>query len=900
MKINNVCCILKSDTVEELDSSYSYNVQTGEPEQKSGWKGTTYYGTVPVGMEYRSKKPVFIPESDIVGEVQVLMYDIDNNYLGYRSTTSGNTDMCELDINTYKVLVNFRVSSNYNSNRERIWYYCGYPVEAIYSKLEKALKRENAQMFFRETLNGNVSLVGKDYMYVNTANLEQNMLFAFFTNGKLKAKSVFNRTDCKFDPLKKSVTLKLSPVDKYTDILNRYEDTFDLMKMTPRSAPPKITPLTLTKRMALQVYIKGANDVTTIANGAYWQNDVNEVVDSDSDLTGKYHFAKDYTFKEIHIETFSGYGNGTYVQIANEDTWKSVSKESESFYHDIHFEKMYSAGDHVSGDDATNLMVNGGHKFSDDVGMHAADVSGTGTSHSGTVLVDVYKIQIRRVYTSVQAMFVEFQSEYFYVIDNVDNGFKMSSGSGKYKMISGSSSEIIYLGENIINYDIYTRIIADVDKVQINGTEQTLYNLPYDDFTYTRANYKKCIGVADSPYWKFYQASALLNEPTKYGMDDYGKYFTSNFNSLGTLDNKPIPISRSSWANTSIWFAYTFLYWDQDYESKYRTEYTLKDAYSLSDVISALLKAINPEITHQATSEFSNFLYGGSGMSLGENQVFISPKSNVLKSNYDQAAKKAEITFKQLMDMLKECFRCYWFIDEQNRFRIEHISYFLNGFSYSSPQIGLDLTTEHDKFNKKTLIYRQEEIEYSKSELDARYEFSWSDDSTDLFGNNIIDINSQYVQKDKVETVSPDLFDADIDFMLFAPDKFSSDGFALILANKETKKVPIVKMTSYFKDSEYDYAYTASVQNWYASWLYLIGFYMYDMPARRIECSGIFNQPHVQRLKMSMSHSFQYSDYNDPDLTKLVKTALGNGLIDEVSINLSTRLIAEKVIYEPL
>ena len=903
MKLDNKCYVLKSNIAEELDETVSYDVQTGEGTIRSGWKGTESYFNVQQGYIGSDKKPIFITESDILGEVQVLMYDDENNYLGYKSVYANDSNVCELDIDTAKILVNFQISQNYNKNRLRIWFYCGYEVNAIYSKLEKVLKHENSQMFFRESLNGNIVLSGKDFQYVYSANLEQNMLFAFYSNSVLKAKNIFNKTDCKFDTYKCIANLKLSPLDKYTDILNKYEDEYDIIKLAP-----KITQLTLTKRLALQVYIKGANDITTIANGAYWQDDVNEVVDDNNLLTQKYYFAKNYDFKEVHLSGLPAAVNGSFTQLANVNSWKSAAysknEKKTQYYCDIHFEKVYSANDSVSGDDAVHLMVDGGRKFSNDTSMHVADISGTGGSYSGVVLVDLYKIQLRFSYTAdfTEPVTVMYESQYFYTIDDANNGFKMKNGTGLYKMRYYSSPEFssFYLGENVIEYEIFTRIIADIDKITVGGAEQALYDIPYDDFTYTRANYKKCIGISAPDYWRFYQTEALSDEPTKYGQDDYGKYFSSNFAALITLNNKPIPISRNSWANTSIWFAYTDLYWLQDYESKYRVEFPLKDAYHIADVISVMLKKINPEIKHEATSAYSNFLYGTGEISLGQYALYIAPKSNVLKGNYDQAAQKAEITFKQLMEMLRDCFRCYWFIDNQNRFRIEHISYFLNGFSYSSPSIGLDLTSKFDKFNKKKALYCQEELEYSKSELDSRYEFAWSDDSTDLFGNNSIDVNSQYVQKDKTENVNPDLFSADIDFMLFAPDKFSSDGFALIIANKETKKVPIVKY-DYFKDSDYIYAYSASVQNWYASWLYLIKYYMYDMPAYNIDCSGIYelNAPTLQGLKKSMSHSVQYSDFNDPEIIELVKTTIGNGLIDEVSINLSTRLITEKLIYEP-
>ena len=202
-------------------------------------------------------------------------------------------------------------------------------------------------------------------------------------------------------------------------------------------------------------------------------------------------------------------------------------------------------------------------------------------------------------------------------------------------------------------------------------------------------------------------------------MDDYGDYFTSNFLNPYTdlFYGKPIPVSRSAWANTSIWVTFSDSW--RDFEAKFRLEYTLKDAYSLADVISTMLKEIDPRLKHEGTSEYSQFLYSGTSplsFDTARNgyKVYIAPKSNVLKGNYDQAAQKAELSFEQLMDMLRNCFRCYWFIDEYNRFRIEHISYFLKGMSYTNPTSQFNLTQELDKIS---LIKKQHYIAKKKMSL---------------------------------------------------------------------------------------------------------------------------------------------------------------------------------------
>ena len=72
------------------------------------------------------------------------------------------------------------------------------------------------------------------------------------------------------------------------------------------------------------------------------------------------------------------------------------------------------------------------------------------------------------------------------------------------------------------------------------------------------------------------------------------------------------------------------------------------------------------------------------------------------------------------MKMLRDCFRCYWYI-EDNKLKIEHISFFMNGGSYNySAQTQLDFTKLKDQFNKKLTAYFQSEIEFDKSELNQR------------------------------------------------------------------------------------------------------------------------------------------------------------------------------------
>jgi len=917
METKNKFYVLKSNLDAKL-STYSYNVSTGESQVVADTYGfPTSFSIVGNRANNVNYKPVFVLAPDILYyNIDVLCYDNSGNLLGHKSDTyryTGGRKILELLAGTTEIKVNFNTpAKDYSQEDARIWFYVGYEVISHHKKLELQNKKENGQMFFRESLNGTSKLFGDDYNFVESAYLEQNLIFIVCDKeGNYIAKNNFNKTDCKFDRCKHSVQLKLSPEDKYSQILDKYDNTYDIIKLAPA-----ITRLTLTKRMAYQIYIAGANNITTVANGTYWEDDVNEVIDDYELLKNKYYFAKVGDSKyEIHLEGFNYDINTTFLVDKNSSVWNATSQVhvwidgQETVYTmpaSIKFTKIRNAGTaQQEGDPWAYMLIDGTSDGLINVG--------TDESPSYVYAGDAYRIEI---YTGLNGTGTKIYQSYHLFCTNNTNGFLMSPGEDTYIMVrieqpipmKNPEPERFSLGNNIIEYAICARVISDIDEVIVGGETYRLYDIPNDDFTFTRANYKKCIGIIGLT---LHQVAATSEKPTKYGMDDYGRYFTSNFlGSMSFLYGRPIPVSRSAWANTSIWVTFGDS-WVTDFEAKFRKQFTLKDAYALEDVISAMLAKIDPNITHEGTSDYSQFLYSGTSPISWDTarngyKIYIAPKSNILKGNYDQAAQKAELTFEQLMKMLRDCFKCYWFIDDQNRFRIEHVTYFLKGMSYTNPVVQFDLTQKFDKFNKKQALYCQQNTEFEKTELTSRYEFAWMDDCTDLFGNNSIDVISKYIQKDKTEDVNADTFSSDIDLMLYCPDKFNPDGFALLVARASDGKVPIVS-SSAFKDDEYigpmgDGSYSATPQNYLASWLYLMRYYTFDMPANNIEYDGLIltDAMRVKGIKKCMKHDIEFpSSQLSININQLIKTEIGNGYIEEVSTNLDTNMTKIELRYEP-
>lgn len=832
-------------------------------------------------------------------------------------------------------------------------------VRPHYKELNKKYAKESGQEFFRVSLDGKINLFGSDYEIISQSSIEDQLVFIVDKYNNTSKKWVeyyrgeFSKTDCKFDHDKKKCELKTTTIDNYTEVMNKYENTYDLIKLAP-----EISKINLHKRSLMQVYVRGANSITNFFGGTYWEDDVNESIDDNAALINNFYFS--------YIKS----GNEFYIGNSNEAGVNGVYAGTNGYYSNWNGYTCY-------------LEKN------PDAQPPFTDVS--------------YFIMIKRnsdnkvLYKSETAVNIDDETLFSEDRDYTnDKHLRYTS-----KLIDVENAKNSCTISNLFTYRIYRRLLCDVDTVEDSEGVKNTYDLPSDDFVADNRNYKKCIGLKGG---MFFCTSRAVDEPTKYGLNDYGQYFTNQFIPSSTGLGRPLPISKNSWANASLWYVYDSFY--EYFEEKLRKQHVLKDSYSIGAAIKAILKKIDPTLSHEPTAEYSQFLYGTTNpLGLARFYVYITQKTNILKGDYDQPAQKAETSLEELMKMLRDCFRCYWYI-EDNKFKIEHVYFFMNGGSYSSrSNYQLDFTKLTDQFNKKLSSYFQSEVEFEKSDLNQRYEFAWMDDVTDLFGGVTIDVKSNYIQKDKTEEINIAQFSSDVDFMLFNPSNFSDDGFALLCPIKNEKLIPqstrnetclsntsgmpysnsryrldiyavnagtyrlkgrdrgAITVASLFTDltlssrvhSYFSYSiapeggvtldntisipqsgylavsvitdeidqmslhregytlpittvrnlidengdnYTAIAQNWYASWIYLQNFYLWDMPAQNIE-SNVIEYLYARDVKKCMKHTIEFPSEEDLDELELVKTAFGNGKIDEMSFNINTRQAKVNLLYRP-
>lgn len=809
------------------------------------------------------------------------------------------------------------------------------PVHPIYKDdVSLDYDMESSEHFYRAKLSGKLTFVRDDFALIYSApfdtvfyiHIEKSddfgRTFAPYYTGK------FMLTDCTVTVSDEKITTQLDISDNYTNVLAGIENEYDLIPLAP-----EIDPLLIQKRPLIQVYSPGDSVVSCFISGMSWEQDVTEPETNEVTLQNKYHFALNTVLMEMNVTgTGPQDAQGLYVGSMDDGSTRDV----------------YS-GQLNTSNRAYYIQV------SNRQGMTSGD--------GGDLLMWMFTCQLRR--SSDGAIL------YSYSVISATQ-FKGTT----FTMKSESDSTTMSVDMKI--YPLFARYITDASEI----LGQQTYELPSDDIVADNRNYRRVIRYGISIA---YISNNYSSTPTEYGRADNGMYFTTPYS---VYNQKFYPIARSTWRYASLWFGFYLA--DARFEEAGRKTYVLRDAYPVASVIQTLLNQFAPDITHKGTPEYSEFLYGAKNPISGETfRLYVTQKSNILRGEYTQPAQKAPTTLKEFTNMLKNVFQCYWFIDAEKRFRIEHVSWFKNGGTYSgTPSVGYDLTTLVNIRNGKPWAFAATEYTFDKGDMPERYEFGWMDDVTEAFEGKAIEVLSPYVQAGKIEEVNVANFTSDIDLMLLNPSEMSNDGFALFaavlgnaLASDDSGLIPGFGGSSgkdgyttptypvrpefwgqkgqlsisptggtgrvvFYKGDEvistqgsfsgtgvlqdvtvtipegatamaflatgsltvYTYGLRVesllelpyvtmtienveyTMQNGFLAMFYLQPtFWLYDMPASRLRVNGVATAAKGISRKKKQTISFPVGN-TDPDTLQLIKTLVGRGEIDKISINLCSRM----------
>lgn len=594
--------------------------------------------------------------------------------------------------------------------------------------------KEAEQEFFRQTLTGSLTFVGPDFEAIMATDIDTEFSLRLQYNqgaGWLEAwASTFAMTDCAVNLDRRTIIVKPTVQDAYTDILAGYDNEYNLWEL-----PTASVPVDLFKAPILQIYAAGDAEVMNKQGGQTWGIEVDNATSLPSTIENNYHFAAASYFSRVVLSPYGIQSGTTAVQIAGTYVGSATVTSSSS-----------------SGQTWEGSLISTEHP----------NIVITRTRVSN---YNVYTVTIKDTATGTTLYSVsDYRSSGEGIVD--PPAFQINPASG--------ATGIITFAEYLLP-TVYTRYIFDNAAPDILGLD--VYRLPDVDILPANAMYRYC---AKDRSHSFYISDRLSDEPTQWGnagTQGGGKYYLPP---AGTPGQTFYPIARNKWgAGVSLWGEY-FEAFPQT-EQLLRTTVTVPDCYTIPGVISALLAIVAPGITHEPTEEYSRFLYSATNPLTGEAAFLLTmtQKTNITRGQYTQAATKTPVSLAMICGMLRDVFRCYWFI-EDGKFRIEHVQYFRNGSYSGRKSVGVDLTQLQYLRNGKMWAFGQNEYSYNKQNIPERFEFGWSDDVSDLFEGEPISVLSKFAQKGLTEEVTVSEFTTDLDYAFAHAEDMSEDGYFLI------------------------------------------------------------------------------------------------------------------------
>ena len=446
----------------------------------------------------------------------------------------------------------------------------------------------------------------------------------------------------------------------------------------------------------------------------------------------------------------------------------------------------------------------------------------------------------------------------------------------------------------VYSASMWGRIITDESTVDGNSTNP----IPNPDISSETYNYTRALGIdvgsnitlsddhqTDSQRFGTFDSTAL-----HFADQYFGQLILAPSSGIGSL----YPVTRAEWKYFSIWFHFdSALRTIQDEGS---TE-LMTVAYQLHDSFEKVMKQLNVNYNHSNTDTYSEFLYPtGNNPISSETQpeLLITPKSNILVGDYDQPAQRALIKLSEMLKLYQYAYNLFPIIEAgSTRVRLEHLHWFENGGSYSSPVIGADLTTLKEAQTKKNWDHATGRFSFEKQNLPEQILTKWADQGSEPFDGYPIEIISKFVQKGNINERVIGRFSADIDFAQANTSKINSDGF-FILGCLDVSG----QLTVPFFEVELAYNIQWKMQNGYLSLIYLIDkFHRHGLPAPDIEINEIATTAtSVRRSKIQAPFDIPFVDFSN--LIELVTSKYGNAEILRIEETMATRSLKITLKYE--
>lgn len=738
------------------------------------------------------------------------------------------------------------------------------PVHPVFGDdVKLKISQADNQIFYRTKIDGKIIFSGADFDLIDSCSDEVEFTISVLRGNTLIGEGKFIKPDCVLNYDDKTCEVKLSTTDRYEKIMAGLDNKYNLVKLAP-----KIESLLLVKRPVLQLYMFGDKRLTNFfGNMSFEADTINEAESKTPAQLEALAFARVYSYSsvEIAISNLPYECLNSAEIIAFNGTYRGSSDETVSTYYKV-------------GDSSRTLRA-----ATDPVGHPCFALY-----YNGSRVSAKYDAGRRGQYTCTinQGIIIGsgVVSEWY------------DDGDGPYSMNRGSTSSN--------NRTIFARLLCDEQKTISGYTTKDITTLNGDIYE-NGGNYRYVISAAWLNVNNYIRTSTeKTTTPTEY-YDGNGEYYVVPSNI--SADSAIYPIGASLWTQMSFWIVGNNNLYD-GMDNNLANHFTLKDAFPLYSAIQVLLAEVAPKVTYDPTLAIHEFFrenyttsslrtmpsaYIPSPRSRGA-RLYITPITNVKKTRYEQAAQRGDITLKQIFDMLRNVYGCYWWIDDDNRLRIEHVSYFKHNNSYlmGKPGADIDVTAMKDMPNGLSWAFGTSEVEYDRKRCPVRYEFEWGDVCTEQFNGEAIDIKDKFVDGDTKEKVNVANFMADIDFIVISPNTVSDDLYVLIEGNIARGGTEISTVSIASDKPKY------AIQNGCCSFLFAEANYLnYDLGGWRAKAGGAYLDVRGVRQYRKQTITFPMPIAKIADIGA-VKTNVGIGRIKEQEINADTLMAKSQITLE--
>lgn len=658
----------------------------------------------------------------------------------------------------------------------------------------------------------------------------------------------FTLTDCTINYDRNTIEVSPATIDRYTDIMAAMETDYNIVKLAPQMQQVNIL-----IRPLLQLYEINDNKISNYVGNNYFEKICEPIGRNDIEQY-KFGFQKQYISAEIKFT--ENWGSSHYRK------GKTITYVGELIYGGFPQEETRVYGQYWDG---------------------------------SQYQTDVMRVRIAQM--TNKTIF------YFF-------GFPDSPGQDQIALVT-AEFEAYGMGTTPIDISTYTESVedshvqwdmltgrlllqTDLNSITIGDNTYTIDEIPLNDMSGSNYNYNKTMW-ADIIEIKF--SAEYSATPTIWGQSYDERYFIKP---TDTPAMRWVPVGQSLWKYFSIWYRVNNAALLDAINEKLTAKKTIKDGYLLTFTIAKLLQKSGWNGQYIISGVFGSQDYVGANL-----LPVITPKSNVISSYYDTPAQSAPISLSKIFSMLKQAYKIYWHIDENNNLHIEHISYYQNGHSYTeSPQLLVDLESDLHTRTKHPKDYGQNIVKFDKSGMPGVISFGWMDKQTVPFdGFDIKALDAYIEQGTKEENLVGD-FSTDVDFVLSSPNDISKDGFFLFALPKiggsysKTLQIEKINITDENGDN-----YDVTIQNADAAFCKIHKtFWRYDMPCENVNINnekttaittGRFKVQNVEFADTVMAEILKDID----NCNKLIRTQQGDGHIKTLSINLNSLVAKGDLVF---